>query len=459
MDARTALYPPSFTPPEGRLGVLAFLSACVKNPLATVPAVAYREFVAVLEARGRKAVWLTDPALIERVLVTDADKFVKTELERRVFDPVLGDGVLTANGQSWRWQRRALAPLFRHSELLGYVPDMIAAGDAQIARWRSRLGPRPSRPQSIDADMTETTYDIIVRTMLHGGAPDDVGGVMDAGSRYLEGTPWVIAYSLLGLPQWMPHPAMITLRRAARSLRRHVGAIIDERRRKGGETRDLLGRLLAARDPDTGAPMTREQLIDNVATLLEAGHETTAKALTWSLYLLAMAPDWQDKARAQVIAVTDGGQLMAEHLDRLDVIERILKEAMRLYPPAVVISRTAQERVDLAGTVLEPHHTVFVPLYALHRHTRLWEDPGRFDPDRFLPAAVTRIPRTQYMPFGAGPRSCIGSSFAMIEAKVLLARFLAAARFSWPGGPAPEPVSRVTLRPANGLSLGVELLA
>lgn len=453
------LYPPAIKPPSEPLGLIRFLARCAENPLATIPDAVYRDLVTCLQPFGGfKVLWLADPDAVEGVLVRDAARFRKTDLEQRLFGPVIGDGILTAEGSDWRWQRRVLAPLFRHGELLGYVPEMAAAAQEQIERWRKAVPTGKPQMQAIDLDMTAATYAVIVRTMLYGGAPKDVDAVIGAGSAYLEGTSWVLAYGLMGLPGWLPHPASFKLRRAARALRSSVAAIIEDRRASGGTTTDLLGRLLAARDPETEQPLSRDLLVDNLATLLEAGHETTAKALTWALYLLARAPHWQQLIRDEVANVAGQDPIAPAHLDRLDITERFIKEVMRLYPPAPIVSRTPLEPMVIAGHAIEPGHPVYMPIYAIHRHHQLWQDPDRFDPDRFLPEREALMKRTQYMPFGAGPRICLGAAFAMLEAKTLLASFVRAARFTWDGTHLPEPVSRVTLRPKGGMPLLVEMV-
>lgn len=470
-DADPPLYPPTLEPAGQPLGTLPFLARCVRNPLATIPAAAYREPSAQIVFNGARTVWLSDPDALERVLVADAAAFRKTEIETRLFAPVIGHGVLTSEGSDWRWQRRLLAPLFRPSEILSYVPDMAAAADSQIGRWRdaaaqsdtagadhSGSSTHTALTHAIDDDMTLATYDVIVRTMLFGGAPADVDSVMDAGQRYLSGTPWTLAYGMLRLPAWLPHPATLRLRRSAKAFRKGVEAIISDRRRQGGATNDLLGRLLAARDPETDAPLTQALLVDNLATLLEAGHETTAKALTWALYLLARAPSWQQTIRDEVHAVCGDAPIEAGHVARLAITERVVKETLRLYPPAPVMSRTPITNIEIAGHELAPGDQIIIPVYAIHRHHSLWDDPGRFDPDRFLPERESKLKRTQFMPFGAGPRICLGASFALVEAKVLLASFVRAARFDWDGRHLPEPLSRVTLHPSGGMPLAVTML-
>ena len=186
-----------------------------------------------------------------------------------------------------------------------------------------------------------------------------------------------------------------------------------------------------------------------------AGHETTAKALTWSLYLLARAPHWQNQIRDEVMQVVGNSSISYEQISQLPITERVLKEAMRLYPPAPVMARTPVREFDLEGYDIPAGSQVVIPLFCVHRHRKLWDDPDLFDPDRFLPERAADIPRAQYMPFGVGPRTCIGMSFAMMEAIVLLATFVRDAEFDWDRVHMPEPISRVTLRPKGGMPLQV----
>jgi cytochrome P450 len=201
--------------------------------------------------------------------------------------------------------------------------------------------------------------------------------------------------------------------------------------------------------------MSEKQLIDNLVTFLAAGHETTAKALTWTLYLLARAPQWQDRILAEVEAVVGAEAIAAQHLERLTTTRAVLKESMRLYPPAPVMTRMVAEDMTLGPVSLKARTLIVIPIFAVHRHRKLWVDPDRFDPERFAPEREAKLARTQFMPFGFGPRTCIGGSFAMMEATAILATLVRRARFAWDGAHMPEPISRVTLRPKGGMPLEV----
>lgn len=448
------LYPPTVVPPDGALPLGKFLREFPKNPIRSLPRQAYEADVYAYQFRKHVYAWITGPAQIEQILVEHASHIIKTPQEKRVFEKILGESVLTADHDSWRWQRRALAPLFRHADLLAHVPTIARIAERKSAEWRQT----GAGTREIDADLTQVTFDVILETMLTGSKASEARDIIASGQRYIAQSPWEMAYALLMLPTWLPHPGTWAMHRAANSLRTSVGAIVDRRLAQGDDATilgpdDLLGRLIAARDPETGKPMNRAQVINNLTTMMEAGHETTAKALTWTLYLLARAPAWQQRVRDEVVRVTGGGRITADHLAQLPGTTRVIKETMRLYPPAPVIARSVIKPIQLDGHRFDIGTQLIFPMFCIHRHRKYWNDPDRFDPDRFLPDIEKTIPRTQYMPFGAGPRICIGQSFAMIEAVTLLATFVRDAIFEWDGKHLPEPVSRVTLHPAGGMPL------
>jgi len=449
------LYPPTVEAPPEPLPIWRFLPAFVNNPLRSVPRGAYEKgLVWFAPRKGSKVLWVSAPDLVEQVLQASPDAMHKSLVEKRTFGRSLGGSVLVTEGADWRWQRRALAPLFRPVDLQAHVPMMEAAAQAQVARWRAS---GTTGVRAIDHDMTRTTYDVILATMLVGGHKGEADVILQASEDYLARVSWEMAFAILRLPAWVPHPASWQMQRAARTLRGAVRDIVARRRLESVGTSDLLGRLLAARHPDTNEPMSNELVISNLLTLLEAGHETTAKALTWTLYLLARAPQWQERICAEVRAVAGDRPVEAHHLAQMPVTVRVIKEALRLYPPAPIMARDVKEALQLGGVDVPTGSQILIPIYAIHRHTKLWADPDRFDPDRFMPDEEATRPRMQYMPFGGGPRVCIGHAFAMMEAQVLLATFVRAARFTWDGKHLPEPVSRVTLRPLGGMPLGVAM--
>ncbi|MBS0233069.1 MAG: cytochrome P450 [Proteobacteria bacterium] len=446
-----ALYPPTVKPSSRPLPLLPFLGRFIRNPLRAIPQSVYDEPVVTYGRKRTLVAWVTDPTLIENILVKNAEQFPKTRLDRRVLKPMLGDGLLTAQGDSWRWQRKIASPPFRHAELLTYVPAMVDAAIQCCREWRDR-GPSPFT-SNVEDDMTEATFSVIVRTVLAGISKADGDTIKRAGRAYLDPISWEVAASLLQYPETYWHPAKSRMRKSATELRTIVQRLVAQRRKETPTGTDLVARMLAARHPDTGEPMSDELIADNLATFLFAGHETTAKALTWALYILARAPEWQEHVRNEIAATVGDKPISSETVTKLPMLSRVLKEVMRLYPPAPVLTRVNAVDVEIGGKQLPSPTLIVMPIFIIHRHRVLWDDPDRFDPDRFLPENEARYPRTQFMPFGYGQRICIGSSFATLEATAILVTLLQNARFEWDGRHAPEPVSRVTLRPKGGMPL------
>jgi cytochrome P450 len=450
--ADTPLYPPKVKAARYGERFPLVLLDIIRNPLSSWPAEIYELPIVSRAGPLGDFTWVMEPNLIKTVLLERQDQFAKTPIEKRVLGPLLGNSVFTSDGADWRWQRQVVAPLFRHGELLRYVPAMASAAEAAVARWRQA----GAGERDIEHDMTAVTFKIIADTLLPGGDTFVADAIERAHADYLLPISWEIAFGMLELPRWLPHPGSRSMRRSERELRAAVAALISARRRQTGERDDLFSRLLTARHPETEEPMSDAQLIDNLLTFLAAGHATTAMALTWSLYLLARSPASQERRAAAAREVAGDTTIGAEHVAHLPATEMVVKEAMRLYPPAPVVMRQATENILLGGRTLAKGNLVLVPIYALHRHKALWVDPDRFDPDRFTAEAEEGRMRYTYMPFGAGPRICIGMSFAMIEAKAVLATLVRAARFSPVAGCDPEPMSRLTLRPRGGLKLRVE---
>lgn len=444
--------PPRVQPPRAALPLWRFLPAFLKNPLRGIPEPVYHEAMFVPSSmRGRMA-WITDPGLVEQVLLRQADKFSKTEVERRIFEPIVGGGILTANGQDWRWQRRLLAPLFRPSELLTFVPQMTVALDHLLARWATDTQGRVRR---IDDDMTDLTFDVLTSTLFAGCTEAEGTVLKSATGKYLERTSWEIAFEILQFPKWLWHPYKREMRRAAHDLQSTLTGLVARERTKGWASGGLGAKLGAAVDPDTGQSMSDAMIVANLGTFAAAGHETTAKALTWALYLIARVPHWQNQIRDEVARVVGSGVIEARHIDDLVVTRQVLEEAMRLYPPAPVMTRQAIEEVTLGGRTFAAGSLIVIPVYVIQRHRALWERPDEFDPTRFAPERAKTYLRTQFMPFGFGPRICIGMSFAMIEATLLLAGMVRGADFFVDENVAPEPLSRVTLRPRGGMPMRV----
>ncbi|MBK3397594.1 MULTISPECIES: cytochrome P450 [Methylobacterium] len=440
------------TPPAQPLGPWRFLSTVVRNPLEAWPETIYREPVYTSTVLGNSSLFVMAPNLIRRVMVDDADAFEKSEVLRRALSPALGDAILTADGARWRWQRRAAAPIFRAERIRSFVPAMIAAAE----RTRDALAADPGAEVDLAQTMMRTTFEIIVETMLPGAGGIDAARVERGITDYLESTSWVVALTLLRAPAWLPFPGRAKAERAKTYLRDELLRLAAEGRRTGTEGRnDLLSLLLAARDPETGQAMDDRDVADNLLTFVTAGHETTALALTWALYLLSHHPESEALIAAEVEAATAGGPLAPEHVDALPYTRQVILEAMRLYPPVPVVVRAALRDVDLDGIPVRAGTPITIPIYAVHRHAALWDEPERFDPARFAPEAAKARDRYAYLPFAAGPRICIGMGFALSEAVAILAVLVRSLRFSLRPGYLPVLKQRITLRPSEGMPMRV----
>ena len=293
---------------------------------------------------------------------------------RRSLEPALGRGLLTAEGQHWRWQRRAASPLFRHEVILAFLPQMLAAAERRRDLWLAMRGCETD----VMRDMMLTTFEIILETMLSGPTAIDGRRAERAISEYMAPLGWVIAQSLLRLPAWIPFPGRHRMTRARTFLRGEILRIVAQRRASDEARHDLIALLLAAHDPETGRSMSDQEIADNLLTFVTAGHETTALALTWTFYLLDRHPEAAKRIREEVRLVAGDGELRAGHIEALSFTRQVLQEAMRLYPPAAVITRASCRATRIGGEIVPPGTQVYVPTYAVHRHASLWHDPDRF---------------------------------------------------------------------------------
>ena len=423
----------------------------VRNPLQVIPRSVYEEdFVPYRGGRAGLA-WITAPAFVKTVLLDERDKFHKLA-QIRVLGPLLGKGILTSEGADWKWQRQTAAPLFRQQQLANFVPDFVRAAQDVAARWRAAT---PGSVHAIDRDMTRATFQVISTTLLPTADPQVMDAIEFSAASFQKTGAWSQLYALAKLPHWLPQPRQRANRRAVLALREAVARLLRERRASGLEPRDLMQSLMRSHDPETGRAMNDEQLIDNLLTFYLAGHETTAKALTWTLYLLARSPHWTAALKDEIARVTSGAAVSAADIERLVLVQQVLKESMRLYPPVPLMTRQAIADARLGPHPIPAGTSIVMSIYAIHRHRARWIDPDAFDPERFAAAREAQIPRYQYMPFGAGPRICIGMAFAMLEATAMLATLLQRARFAPVEGHEPLPVARVTLVPRGGMPLRV----
>jgi cytochrome P450 len=439
-------------PRIGPLQTLGVLRTMVRNPMDAWPHAVYAERLVRSVFIGRTTWFVCDPALIQRVLVDDADRLEKAEPMRRALEPALGQGILTAEGTRWKLQRRTAAPVFRPNHVNSFLPAMIAGARRMRDQWAALPD---GAPVEVNRDMMHLTFEIIMATMLSGAGGADALAVERSMSDFLESTSWAVALSALRAPHWMPFPGKSRAERGQGYLRRFVATRVAERRANGERRDDLLSLLLDARDPETGAALSEPDIVDNILTFIGAGHETTALALTWTFFLLSRHPDIEALVLAELAAVTGGGMLEAGQVADLNYTRQVIQEAMRVYPPVAMVVREAVAPFLLGGEQVSTGDHVFVPIYAVHHHAALWEAPEVFDPDRFTPDAVRARHRYSYLPFGAGPRICIGMGFALLEAVAILGTLLPAVRLQAAADFRPTPKLRVTMRPAEGMPMTI----
>ena len=439
--------PPHVQPVTQRMSIPQVARAARRNLLEIIPGVAY---VQPMISGRTVARWhmLQDPTGLKQVLLDRIDIYPKSMVTKRMLRPAVGDSLFIAEGAHWRWQRRAAAPVFQHRHLMAMTPYMTDAARRTVDRLNEARG------QAVDLhhEMVTATFDVICDVSLSGREAVDREAVGGAVNRYFDTIGRMSLLDVLSMPEWIPRPAELVSRQGTVEMRAMTDRIIAERA-KSPKREDLLGLMMDAEDNQTGRRMTAEELRDNLLAFLVAGHETTALALSWALYLIALDERVQDRLIAEARQALNGDLASGDHLGQLGYTRQVIEEAMRLYPPGGILSRTATEPDILCGREVRPGDTIVLPIYALHRHEMWWDAPHQFDPGNFAPEKAKARNRYLYLPFGAGPRVCIGLNFALIEAQIILASLMARYRFERVEGRAPVPVQRMSLRPEGGIWL------
>jgi cytochrome P450 len=406
---------------------------------------------------------VNDPESVREVLVTRARHFDKDTLQYRALSLVTGEGLLTAQNDPARRQRRIVQPAFHH-ETTGALAEHVTKAAARVdERWRLRCQSSADCVIDVDADMMHAALEIVGDSLF---GTDLTGEADRLAAATLDALDVVIARARTPIapPAWLPTPSNVALRRANAELDSAVRTMIADRRSSspvttadrgvpaGDGAPDMLDMLMQARDED-GVGLSDREIRDQMVTFIVAGHETVASAMTWAFALLAAAPQWQERAYAEVDAVLDRRRPTIADLPNLPIVRAILDESLRLYPPAWLITRTSTEVSEFDGWQVPAGALIIMSPWLLHRHPDLWSRPDEFDPGRFLQDGVGRW---SFIPFGAGPRLCIGRDFALLEGVLLLASLLGSFHVEFPPGqgvPVAEP--QVTMRPVQGLPLRV----
>ena len=437
------------------LGIAASLRAARRNLLEIIPELA--TYAPIISGNtGARWHMVMDPATLRHILKDRVEDYPKSIVTKLILGPAVGKGMFVAEGAEWRWQRRAAAPVFAPRNMESLAPVMQAAARASLARIAQHAD--SGRALDLHHEMVSATFEVISEVTFSGDEGFDRAAIHSAIDAYIARTAKVSLLDFFSLPGWVPRPHRLASAHVVRDLKRHADRAIAARdiERKAGrpkEVPDLLDLLKDASDPETGRVLNPGELRDNLLTFIVAGHETTALTLAWALYLCAFDPAIQTTAREQAQAVLGGRIATVEDLAAMPLIAQIVQESLRLYPPAGFLSRTAQKPDRLLGREVRRGDTVMVPIYALHRHHALWDAPDAFRPSRF---ATPTHDRYAFLPFGAGPRICIGAGFALQEAGIILATLLSRFAFSAVPGRAPIPEMILTTRPKGGIWLTVE---
>ncbi|MCC8984010.1 cytochrome P450 [Bradyrhizobium acaciae] len=446
--------PPVPQPPQGRLGFVALLTRLRRNPLECWSEDLFREPIVKLRLPFTDAFVVHDPGAIKRVLLDHSKNYPKDAIQRRILSSGLSDGLLSVEGERWEMQRRTLAPIFARRTVTSFTMPMLIAANELSAKWTT-MG--SGATVDVAADMTLVTLNVLALTIFSDGIGGDLDEFRMAMNAYFSVIGRIGALDLLGVPKYVPRPGHRRLRATMAYFEAVIDKIIDTRCRgravhaKGPD--DLLALLLRSPDPATGRQLSQREIRSNILTFLSAGHETTANTLAWSIFLLSQSPEW--RARVMAEAERELNNPADDLADRLIVTKAVIEEALRLYPPIAALSRMAREADRLGDLAVGAGSLIVIAPYVLHRHRMLWDRSDAFDPSRFLPEARGAIPRFAYLPFGVGPRTCIGSSFALQEAAIVLAVLIRDFDMRLLPHADVQPLQRITLRPAHGLPMAI----
>jgi cytochrome P450 len=442
---------PAPIPRRQNLSFFGFVRALRNSAIESFAQEAYERDILERKLLGRSLFVVNEPAAIKHVLIDNAANYQKTEITRRILEPGLGKGLITSEGETWRAHRRTMSPAFDIRSIAAYTPVMTTAAEELLQQWRALPA---GETVDVATSMMEVTLNIISRTMFSNDS-DDIVAIMErsAGRYQLEMRPNIM--DMMGWPKWVAgFPRRNVAARTLGEFDRVVDRLIKERSRDPGSyPKDLLARLVAARDEQTGSGMTAQEVRDHVITIFLAGHETTAMALTWTWFLLSQHPLVEAKLHAEIDAVLGGRVPTHEDLAKLVYARMVIDESMRIYPPVHTIARQAIGEDILVGQRIPKGSTIMIAPWLLHRHVKLWDNPSVFDPERFSPERSSGRARFSYLPFGGGKRICIGAAFSLAEGTILLATLAQRYRLHLAPGHRVEPQGLITLRARYGMKM------
>ena len=449
--ADKVFFPPAPAPRQVPPSLLQMLRIVYRNPIELWGEPSYNEpYVYITKGIGGPLLVANDPDLIRHVLVDQARNYKMAKVRQLLLRPILRDGLLTAEGDVWKRSRRAMAPVFTPRHINGFANAMLTTCEDFVRRYEDLT-------DSFDMaqHMTELTFDILAETLFSrqiAGNPETFGDQVD---RLFETAGRVDPFDIIGAPEWVPRFTRMRARKPLAYFRKLVAETVDMRKEKiaaGEEVPDDFMTLLLSIEGADG--LSRAEIEDNVITFIGAGHETTARALGWAIYLLSQSPSERALVEEEVSDVTKTFENPLDWIEKMPHTRAVFEEAMRLYPPAPTISREAINDIVWKDITIVKGTQVLIMPWTLHRHRLYWDEPDAFMPSRFLPENRDKLNKYQYLPFGAGPRICIGASFALQEAIIALGVLLSRYRFDMAEGAAsPWPVQKLTTQPNGGLQM------
>ncbi|MBS9721735.1 cytochrome P450 [Tianweitania sp. BSSL-BM11] len=457
MDAKPAPFiPPAPKPRTIPPSTLQMIGIVYRNPLELWGAPSYNEPWISVAGVGGPLLIANDPGLIRHVLVDNAKNYKMATVRQNILRPILRDGLLTAEGAVWKRSRKAMAPVFTPRHNKNFAQPMLKCSTDFVQRYEEQAD-RPGAAVDVARDMTTLTYEILAETLFSGEIAGEPGSFETQIDRLFETMGRVDPLDLLRAPKWLPRFTQFRGRKAMAYFRQIVSDTMDLRRKRMQRTpddvpEDFLTLLLRAEGPDG---LTRGEVEDNIITFIGAGHETTARALGWTLYCLANAPWERAPIEAEIDQVVASVPDPVDWLDAMPLTRAAFEEAMRLYPPAPSLNREPIEDDRYKDLEIKQGTQVLMMPWTVHRHRKFWDQPDAFMPERFHPENRDKIDRYQYLPFGAGARTCIGASFAMQEAAIALGVLMSRYRFDTTAQTNPWPVQKLTTQPEGGLWMTV----
>ncbi|SEW12232.1 Cytochrome P450 [Cognatiyoonia koreensis] len=442
--------PPKPTPRPDKVSLWRYMKLFRADILSAQPAKLYRAWMAEFRTPFFRSYLINDPALVDLVLKKRTDDFPKSDRIGAGLRPLLGNSVFLTNGTQWKKQRRIIDPAFEGGRLKDTFPAMYSAGEAAVMRMAPLAD---GTPQEIEAETSHAAADVIFRTLFsipidHAIATE----VFDQFKAYQRSQPILNLAAFVRVPRWMPRFFNSRTKQTASAIRKLITKLTKDRLAaiaQGDAPDDLATKIMTTTDPVTGETFDAAEMVDQVAIFFLAGHETSAAALSWSLYLLATHPDWQNKLAEEAKELSSDFGSVA----KLKLTRDVFREALRLYPPVPMMVRETTCPETLRERAVKPGAQVVISPWHLHRHNRTWDNPDGFDPTRWHSENGKTCQRNAFIPFSAGPRVCTGAGFAMIEGVLLIAMLLRAYRFDAVADKEPVPVAHLTVRARDGVWL------